>query len=99
ATDLRDRLDRTDGRRLRGPAEARVQAGRARTFAADRAAGPQRAGDGAALHAPVAPELCDRPRAVPARQLHDETQSAAEREGGAVAGVRGRSPAPAAGDG
>jgi hypothetical protein len=43
-----------------------------RARGADRPAGPERARDGAPLHAPVAPELRHRPRPVPARQLHDE---------------------------
>jgi hypothetical protein len=38
----------------------------------DRPARPVRARDGAALHPPQPPELRDRPRPVPARQLHDE---------------------------
>ena len=39
---------------------------------ADRASRPLRTRDGAPLHPPVAAELCDRPRAVPARLVHDE---------------------------
>ena len=40
-------------------------------------------------------ELRDRPRPVPARLVHDEAQSAAEREGGADAGLRRHPPAAA----
>ena len=66
-----------------------------RARAADRPRRAHRAGDGAPLHPPLPPELCDRPRPVPARLLHDEAQSATEREGGADAGLRRHPPAAA----
>ena len=62
-------------------------------------AGPQRAGGGAPLHAPVAAELRDRPRPFPARVVHDEAQSAPQREGRAAAGLRRHPSAAAAGNG
>jgi hypothetical protein len=37
-----------------------------------------RSRNGAPLHPPVAAELCDRPRPLPIRQLHDEAQPAPE---------------------
>ena len=40
--------------------------------------GAQRGRNGAPLYAPVSAELCDRPRSVPAGQLHDEAQPAPE---------------------
>src|SRR6185437_4861825 len=53
----------------------------------DRLAGAERAASGAPLHAAVATELLDRYRHLSARLLHDEAQSAAQREAGAVAGL------------
>jgi glycine dehydrogenase subunit 2 len=58
----------------------------------DRTARPVGAGDGAPLYAPQPPELCDRSRAVPARLVHDEAQSAAQREDGAAARLCGHHP-------
>ncbi len=80
------------------PATKRA-ARRPRAVASDRPARPQRARGGAPLHAAVAAELRDRPRAVPARVVHDEAQPAPQREGGADAGLRRHPPAAAAGDG
>ena len=75
------------------------RASAASSAAADRPARPQRARDRAPLHPPVAAELRDRPRPVPARLVHDEAQPAPQREDGAAAGLRRHPPAAAAGDG
>ena len=97
AADLRDRRHRRDRRRFRRRAAkaARRRLGRAGAQPGDRPAGPLRAGDGAALHPAQPAELRHRPRPLPARLLHDEAQSAAQREGGADAGLRRHPSAPA----
>ena len=46
---------------------------------------PVRSRNGAPLHPAQPPELCHRRGSVPARQLHDEAQPAAQRENGAAA--------------
>ncbi len=108
--DLRDRPYRPNRRRFRLPAPLALTAcsapSEARRPVATRLGGlerlrhwparPDRAGNGASLHAPQPPELRDRPRPVPARQLHDEAQSAPEREGRADARLC-RCPSAAAG--
>ena len=59
----------------------------------DRPSRPHRAGGGAPLRAPFAQQLFDRRRALSARLLHDEAQSASQRENGAPTGLLRRSSA------
>ena len=61
-----------------GRAEGGDTAWRLGEDASDWSPRSQRTRSGAPLHAAVAAELRDRPRAVPARQLHDEAQPAPE---------------------
>src|SRR3546814_6234801 len=68
-------------------AYAGAQIRRSGTHGPHRLARPLRARDGAALYAAQPPELRDRPRAVPARLVHDEAQPAPQREDRAVAGL------------
>ena len=62
---------------------------------ARRSAGPHRARGGPALRAALAQQLLDRRRNLPARLVHDEAQSAPQREGRPVAGICRRAPAAA----
>ena len=77
-------------------AEGEIAPRRARAQDADRPSRPLRAGDDAPLRAPQPEELRDRRRHLSARLVHDEAQSAPQREDGAAAGLRRHPPAAAA---
>ena len=93
--DLRDRALRRDRRRHRGAGAVSIAAGPACARRRARSAGPDRAGGGAPLRPPVAQQLFDRRRDLSARLVHDEAQSAPQREDGAPAGLRRRASASA----
>ncbi len=87
------RLLAAAARRSGGPGDPRIAPACRRR----RGDGGHRGRNRAALHAPLAPELLDRPGALPARLLHDEAQPPHQRGSGAAAGLRGVAPAGARG--
>ena len=97
AADLRDRPRRHDRRRSsRRRSSPTRSPRRPAPQASDRTAGSLRAGSRAPLCAAVAANYVDRCGPLSARLLHDEAQSAPEREDGAAAGLRRPASAAAA---